>query len=286
MIKRSHTPLLTLLAILLGAVPTQPAQAESMNTMDHTGMSMPSDATNDQHRDPNAYSNGYTLDSGPYALPGKRELRLNDEQKFGSIWIERLERGFSKYAPYTDFEGQAWFGSDANRLSLKAEGSYSNGVFDDSRTEALWAHAISPFWDSQVGVRQDMGLVPNTTWLAFGVQGLAPYWFHLDAEGYVSTQGRTAARVEGSYDMYLTQRIVMQPRLEFNAYGQQETPYYGSGVNNTNLGLRVRYEITRQLAPYIGVQWVNTYGQTRSMTSIEGSPSQQTSFIAGLRVWY
>ena len=131
-----------------------------------------------------------------------------------------------------------------------------------------------------------MGLVPNTTWLAFGFQGLAPYWFHLDAEGYVSTQGRTSARVEGSYDMYLTQRIVAQPRFEVYAYGKQEDPYYGSGLNSSSLGLRLRYEITRQFAPYIGVQWINTYGQTRTMNSLDGISSQQTSFLAGVRVWY
>ncbi len=251
------------------------------STMSMQGGSAPADA-----RDPNAYSGGFTLDSGPYALPGERELKLADEQKFGRIWIERLERGFSKEAPYTGFEGQAWFGSDINRLSIKAEGDYSNGVFDETRTEALWAHAITPFWDTQVGVRQDMGLVPNNTWLAFGIQGLAPYWFHLDAEGYVSTQGRTSARLEGSYDMYLTQRIVAQPRFEVYAYGKQEDPYYGSGVNSSSLGLRFRYEVSRQFAPYIGVQWINTYGQTRTMSSLNGISSQQTSFIAGLRVWY
>lgn len=245
----------------------------------------PSAATSDT-RDPHAFSDGFTLDSGPYALAGERELKLADEAKFGRIWFERLERGFSKDTPYNEYEVQAWFGTDANRLSLKSEGAYSNGVSDESRNEALWAHAISPFWDSQIGVRQDTGLVPNTTWLAFGVQGLAPYWFHLDAEAYVSTQGRTALRLEGSYDLYLTQKLVAQPRLELNAYGKQEDPYYGSGVNSSSLGLRVRYEVTRQVAPYIGVQWINTYGQTRSMTNIDGVSSQQTSLVAGLRVWY
>ena len=256
------------------------------NEMDHADMAMQGGSVPANARDPNAYSGGLTLDSGPYALPGARELKLADEQKFGRIWIERLERGFSKNAPYTGYEGQAWFGSDLNRLSIKAEGDYSNGVFDSSRTEALWAHAISPFWDTQIGVRQDTGLVPNTTWLAFGFQGLAPYWFHLDAEGYVSTQGRTSLRLEGSYDMYLTQRLVAQPRLEVYAYGKQEQPYYGSGLNTTNLSLRLRYEITRQFAPYIGVEWNNSYGQTRNMTTIDGIPAQNTAFVAGIRVWY
>lgn len=256
------------------------------NEMDHADMAMQGGSAPANARDPNAYSGGLTLDSGPYALPGERALKLADEQKFGRIWIERLERGFSKDAPYTGYEGQAWFGSDINRLSIKAEGDYSNGVFDESRTEALWARAITPYWDTQLGVRQDTGLVPNTTWLAFGIQGLAPYWFHLDAEGYVSTQGRTSLRLEGSYDMYLTQRLVAQPRFEIYAYGKQEDPYYGSGVNSSSLGLRFRYEITRQLAPYIGVQWLNTYGQTRSMASLDGASNQQTAFIAGIRVWY
>jgi copper resistance protein B len=258
--------------------------AETTNNQE--SMSMQGGSAPANARDPNAYSGGYTLDRGPYALPGPRELKLADEEKFGRIWIERLERGFSKDAPYTGFEGQAWFGSDINRLSLKVEGDYSNGVFDESRNEALWAHAISPYWDTQIGIRQDTGLVPNNTWLAFGIQGLAPYWFHLDAEGYVTTQGQTSLRVEGSYDMYLTQRIVAQPRFEVNAYGKQQDPYYGSGLNNSSLGFRVRYEISRQFAPYIGVQWINTYGQTRTMAAIDGASAQQTAFIAGIRVWY
>lgn len=254
--------------------------------MDHGMMTMQDGNPATDLRDPNAYSGGFTLDSGPYALPGERQLKLADEHKFGHIWIERLERGFSKEAPYTGYEGQAWFGGDINRLSIKAEGNYANGVFDDSRTEALWAHAITPFWDTQLGVRQDTGLVPNTTWLAFGIQGLAPYWFHLDAEGYLSSQGRTAFRLEGSYDLYLTQKLVAQPRLEVNAFGKQEAPYYGSGLNDSGLGLRFRYEVSRQFAPYIGVQWNNTYGQTRTMSSLEGASSQQTAFVVGIRAWY
>lgn len=277
--------LLTVLTIALPVI-LNSSIASAVSTMDHDSMSMQGGSAPSNARDPNAYSDGFTLDSGPYALPGERELKLADESKFGRVWIERLERGFSKGAPYTGFEGQAWFGTDINRLSLKVEGDYSNGVFDESRNEALWAHAISPFWDTQIGIRQDTGLVPNNTWLAFGIQGLAPYWFHLDAEGYVTTQGQTSLRVEGTYDMYMTQKLVVQPRFEINAYGKQQDPYYGSGLNNSTLGLRVRYEIDRQFAPYIGVQWINTYGQTRTMSALDGISAQQTAFIAGVRVWY
>ena len=284
---KTETQILAGLLTALGITIAPVVHADEGAHADHTAapMAMQGGSASSDARDPNAYSGGYTLSSGPYALPGPRELKLADEHLFGSIWIDRLERSFSYKGAATQYEGQAWFGSDKNRLSIKAEGEYAYGVFDDSRNELLWAHAITPYWDTQLGVRQDTGLVPNTTWLAFGLQGLAPYWFHVDAEGYISNQGRAALRLESSYDLYLTQRWVAQPRFEGTAYSKTIEPTISSGVNSATLGLRFRYEVNRQFAPYIGVQWATSPQRTATQVA-EGAPAQVTSFVAGLRVWY
>ncbi|MBN8761920.1 MAG: copper resistance protein B [Thiobacillus sp.] len=250
--------------------------------MNMQGGTAPPDA-----RDPHAYSGDYTLDSGKYALPGPRQLRLADEHSFGSLLVDRLERVYTRDRNATAYEAQAWFGRDYDRLVIKAEGEYGQGKLQEARTELLWGHAIATFWDTQLGVRYDSGEGPDRGWLAFGVQGLAPYWFEVDAAAYVGDKGRTAFRLGAEYELLLTQKLVLQPRLEINAYGKSDEALgIGSGLSDGVAGLRLRYEFTRQFAPYVGVERAGKFGKTADLARAAGEKTDETRWVAGVRFWF
>nr|WP_172601807.1 copper resistance protein B [Sulfuricystis thermophila] len=263
------------------------AESSASTTMDHGSMNMQGGPAPADARDPHAYSNGLTLGSGPYALPGPRQLRLSDEHAFGSVLLDRLERVYTKDGNATAYDAQAWFGGTYDRLVLKAEGDVAKGKLEEARTEVLWGHAIASYWDSQLGVRQDSGTGPDRTWLAFGLQGLAPYWFEVDATAYVGSSGRTALRLSGEYELLLTQRLILQPSMEVNLYGQRdEASGLGSGLSDAAAGLRLRYEFSRQFAPYVGVEWAGKFGQTADFARAEGQRTRETRYVAGVRLWF
>ena len=289
-----------------GAMPGMnpaPAPSGEMPGMDHGSKAAPQQGTSDgdhgkmnmqggsappDARDPHAYSGGYTLASGPYALTGTRVLRLSDEHNFGGLLVDRLERVHARDGDNaTAYEMQGWYGRDYNRLVIKAEGDVDKGKLQEARTELLWGHAIATFWDTQLGVRYDSGEGPGRGWLAFGVQGVAPYWFEVDAAAYVGDKGRTALRLGAEYELLLTQKLVLQPRIELNLYGKSDVERgIGSGLSEAESGLRLRYEFTRQFAPYIGVERVSKFGQTADLARDEGEKSAETRWVAGVRFWF
>ena len=170
---------------------------------------------------------------------------------------------------------------------IKAEGEVAKGKLQEARTELLWGHAIATFWDTQLGVRYDSGVGPDRGWLAFGVQGLAPYWFEVDATAYAGENGRTALRLGAEYELLLTQKLILQPRIELNLYGKSDVERgIGSGLSEAQTGLRLRYEFTRQFAPYIGVERVSKFGQTADIARDEGEKSAVTRWVAGVRFWF
>jgi len=238
-------------------------------------------------RDSNAYSDGYTLDSGAYALPGSRQLRLADEHHFGSLLLNRMERLYTSDSNSTAFDAQAWFGRDYDRLVVKAEGDVAQGKLQDVRTELLWGHAISSFWDMQVGARHDGGIEPDRNWLAFGIQGLAPYWFELEATAYAGDNGKSALRLGAEYEFLLTQKLILQPRAEINLYGKSDSARdIGSGLSDGLAGLRLRYEFTRQFAPYAGIEWAGKFGQTADFARAASAKSSEKHLVAGVRFWF
>ncbi len=263
------------------------AKAKEMQGMDHGSMSMQEGATPTDTRDPHAYSGGYILESGPYALPGPRQLRLADEHNFGALLVNRLERVYTSDNNATAYDVQAWYGRDYERLVIKAEGDVAQGKLQDSRTELLWGHAIASFWDAQLGVRHDGGAGPNRGWLAFGVQGLAPYWFDMDATAYVGDNGKTALHLGTEYELLFTQKLILQPRVEINLYGRSDPARnIGSGLSDAQAGLRLRYEFTREFAPYAGIEWAGKFGETADFSSAAGAKNSETRWVAGVRFWF
>lgn len=273
---------LTTLVVIVGALQVNTALAQ----MDHGDMQMQGGSAPADARDPHAYSDGYTLTEGPYAQPGPRQLKLADEHAFWSVLGDRLE--YQEDSESTVYDVQAWYGTTYDRLVIKAEGDVADGTLEESSTELLWGHALNAYFDTQFGVRLDQfNDGKDRQWLAFGVQGLAPYWFEVDVTAYVSDDGRTALSAEAEYELLLTQKLILQPRAELDLYGKDDLDNrLGSGLSDLAVGLRLRYEFSRQFAPYIGVEWTDTYGDTADYRRAAGQDTSGTQFVAGLRFWF
>lgn len=184
-------------------------------------------------------------------------------------------------------EGQAWFGYDLNKLWLKADVEREDDESEGVEIQALYSHAISAFWDVQAGLRKDFIPTPDRTWGVIGIQGLAPYKFEVDAALFVGESGRSAARFEAEYELLFTQRLILTPEIEVNAYGQNDVDTgNGSGLADVELGLRLRYEVRREIAPYVGVNWEKKYGNTADFTELQGGEVEDTQFVVGVRAWF
>jgi copper resistance protein B len=260
------------------------AMSQGGEEMDHGAMQMQGGSAPPDARDPNGYSDGYVRNAGKYALPPSEALVMSDMHNFGSVTFDRLEYVRARGNEWAAYEGEAWYGSTYNRAALKAEGEVASGKLRESKTQLLWRHAVATFWDTELGVRFDHGQgEPNRKWLAFGFKGLAPYWFDVDATAYVGPSGRTALWLKTSYDILLTQKLYLQPSVEANVYGKDdERRGIGSGVSDGTAGLRLKYEVTRQLVPYVGVEWSGKFGKTADYARAEGEPKQETRFVAGV----
>lgn len=184
-------------------------------------------------------------------------------------------------------EAQGWVGKDLNKLWVKVDVENVSGKTDEAELQFLYSKAIAPYWDVQVGWRHDKMPTPNRDWFAVGFQGLAPYFFEIDAAAFIGNNGQTALRLEAEYEIMLTQKLILTPEVEINAYSKDdEATGVGSGLSDIELGLRLRYEIRREFAPYIGVNWNKTYGDTAKFSRDEGEDVSDTQFVVGIRAWF
>lgn len=187
------------------------------------------------------------------------------------------------------WDAQGWYGGDRNKLWIKSGGEYAldpDGL-EEAEAQALWSRAISPFFDAQAGIRHDFDPGPSRTYGVTGIQGLAPYGFEIDAAAFLSHKGDVSARIEAEYELLLTQRLILQPRAEIELAAQDAPEQgIGAGLARGEAGLRLRYEITREVAPYIGVEWRRSFGETAGFARAAGENAGSAGFIAGLRLWY
>lgn len=184
------------------------------------------------------------------------------------------------------WNGEAWFGGDINRLVIKTEGEGSNDV-EDAEVQALYSRAWDHVTDLQVGLRHDFEPGPSRIYLAVGFETLLPYWFEAEGALFIGQRGQVLGRLDGNYDFQLTQRLVLQPRAEVNFAAKEDAAIgLGSGLTDVELGLRLRYEIQREFAPYIGVNWERKLGNTAGFARADGERAETTSFVVGLRAWY
>jgi copper resistance protein B len=186
------------------------------------------------------------------------------------------------------WDGEFWYGGDIHRLVIKSEGDGSvDSGLGSAEVQVLHSHAITPYFDLQAGVRQDIKPTPMRTYGTVGLEGLAPYWFETNGALFLSNRGELLGRIEGLYDLNLTQRLILQPRTEINLSAQniQQTGV-GAGVSNVELGLRLRYEVTREFAPYIGVSYDGAVGKTADYARQRGDDPHRTSFVIGIHSFF
>lgn len=224
---------------------------------------------------------GAATESAPFGAP------INDQHVWYHLIANQFEGRFGHESAFR-WNVEAWAGTDTDRFWLKSEGLASgDGAVENGRLEFLYDRPITSFFNAQLGLRTDVDSGPGRNWAAFGIEGLAPLFFHLAATAYVSDQGRLAARFEGSYDLLLTQQLILQPQLELNFYSQPDPArLIGAGLAELEAGLRLRYEISRKFAPYIGVVYENKFGGTANFARISGEKASQVQFSFGLRLWY
>ncbi|MEO8999897.1 MAG: copper resistance protein B [Rhodanobacter sp.] len=232
----------------------------------------------------NVRSPDYSDGIGYGAMKG---MDMADNAPLGMLLIDQLEAFHGKNGNGQTWEAEGWYGNDENKLWLRTEGDRSHGRIEDGDVEALWNHLVATYWSTQLGVRHDLGAGPQRNWAAFGIQGIAPYWFELEATGYVGPSGRTAMRVRAEYELQFTQRLILQPEFEVNAYGRSDPARrIGSGLSDAQLGLRLRYEIHRQFAPYIGVVWTRHFGSTAGFARDDHHGALDRQWVAGVRLWF
>ena len=209
-------------------------------------------------------------------------------QKIGQIFFNLAEYQFRKGRDGFEWNGQAWYGGDINRVWLKSEG---DGTFGQSveraEVQALYSHAIGPYFNFQGGVRYDFKPNPSRVYATIGVEGLATSFFEVEGALFLSNKGELLARAEGYYDQRITQRLILQPRAELNFAAQSSRKTgIGSGLSNAELGLRLRYDISRQFAPYAGVQYRHAFGDTRRFLRDAGEDPGGWEFVTGIRTWF
>lgn len=208
---------------------------------------------------------------------------------FWMVLLDRFEHGESGDGDSRLWDAQGWYGGDFNKVYFKTEGEGATGeALEEAELQLLYDRLVDPFWSLQAGVRHDVRPSrPDVSYATVGVHGLAPQWFETDLAVFLSDDGDVSLRGEFEVDLLLTQRLVLQPRLEINA-SLEHVPQLGlaSGLNSTEAGLRLRYEIKREFAPYLGVRWERLHGDTRDFARAEGEPLSKTSFVIGLRAWF
>lgn len=199
--------------------------------------------------------------------------------------IDRLER-VDAHGGGVAWEGQGWIGTDLDRLRWRTEGERSDGRTERGDVELLYSRMVSPWWDAVAGVRHDFAPGGAQDFAALGVMGLAPYKFEVAATVYLGSAGQSAARFEAEYELPLWSRWVLQPRLETNWYGRSDARRgIGSGLNDIDAGLRLRYEIRRDFAPYLGIERGWRFGEAARFTRAQGGEADDWRWVAGVRFW-
>lgn len=209
-------------------------------------------------------------------------------QLYGQVLVEQLEYRFQAGKDVMAWDAQAWYGGDYEKIRLKTEGAFKPGDrAEDAEVQLLYSRLVGYYWDVQAGVRHDFRPEPSRSYGVVGLQGLAPGYFEIDLNGFVSEEGDFSARLKAEYDLLITQRLILQPKAEINL-AAQDVPELGvgQGLNDIELGLRLRYEFAREFAPYVGVSWHRKLGETANFARRDGEDVDEFAVLAGVRFWF
>jgi len=213
-------------------------------------------------------------------------MGMDDRRRFAKVMLDRLEWQGGEASAF-GWDAAAWYGGDFDKVWLEAEGERTTERTEESRAELNWDRILTPWWSTRLGLRHDAGVGPSRDWIAAGIAGLAPGFIEVQAGLYLGDGGRSALRLTTSRDLLLTQRLVLQPELELEAFGESDPDRLtGSGLSNLKLGLRLRYEIRREFAPFVGVRWVGHFGETDQLRRAAGESGDELQWLAGIRAWF
>lgn len=236
-----------------------------------------------------AHAADLLFDPAVMAAARKQLLVENGDVRTTAVLIDTLEAGFGDDEKSYSWNAQGWTGGDINRFWWKTEGEGAfDGKLHDAEVQALYSRAVAPFWDVQAGVRQDFRPDGDAaTHLTVGVQGVAPYWFEMSAAAFLSTKGDLTARAEAEYDQRLTRKWILQPAVELAmAAGDIPELEIGSGLTSVTAGLRLRYEIRKEFAPYVGIEWSRSFGDTADYARARGDDADATRLVVGIKAWF
>ncbi len=215
-------------------------------------------------------------------------MKENGAQMLGFVAFNLAEYQVRNGRDGFRWDGEGWYGGDINRVTIKTEGegAFGEGV-EEAEVQLLYSRAVDPYFNVQAGIRQDLGPGPKRTYATVGFEGLAPYWFEVEGALFLSNKGDVLGRLEGYYDQRITQRLILQPRAEANfALQDVRATGTGSGLSDVELGLRLRYEVFKEFAPYVGVEWARKVGDTARFARAAGEDADVTSLVAGIRFWF
>lgn len=216
----------------------------------------------------------------PFGMP------IHDERIYVHGLLSQFEGRFSDSASFR-WEGEGWVGTDSNRLWLKSEGEVTHGKVSDGQQELYYSRPITTYFDLQAGGRYDLDDAPGRGWAGVGVEGFAPFYFTVGAHAYASSEGHYAAKLEASDEIRFTQRLILEPQAELNLYTKDDPGRgIGAGASDLDASLRLRYEISRKFAPYVGVTWERKFGRTADFARAAGDSADDVRFTVGVRSWF
>lgn len=213
--------------------------------------------------------------------------REHGDVRWSKVMLETAEVRPSDGGDVYAWEGEATFGGDINRFALKSEGEGESGDLESAEVQALYSRAVDPYFNVLAGVRHDFEPGPDRTYATVGVEGVAPYWFEVEGALFLSNKGDLSARLEGAYDFRLTQKLILEPRAELNLAASADPALeLGSGLRDVELGLRLRYAVRQEFAPYVGVHWERKFGDTADFARAHGEGVEDTRVVFGVRAWF
>jgi len=219
--------------------------------------------------------------------PQESQAMGKDDPLLTMVMIDKLEFGLTDESIPQRLEMQAWAGYDLSKLWLKSDVEREGGNTDSADVEVLYGRAISPYWDVRVGWKHDFEPTPSRDWAAIGIYGLAPYFFEVDSTAYINSSGQVSLDLSVEYEVLFTQRLILSPEIEAVINGSDDSDTgSGSGVSSIEAGLRLRYEIRREFAPYIGVHWERSYGNTADFDRVKGEDIDDFYVVVGIRAWF
>ncbi|MGE5540519.1 MAG: copper resistance protein B [Gemmatimonas sp.] len=214
--------------------------------------------------------------------------QMHGGRLYGQVLVEELEHRWKDGQDVTAWDAQAWYGGDYEKVRLKTEGNLRSAErVNDAEVQLLYSRLVGYYWDLQAGVRHDFRPKPSRSYGVVGLQGLAPGYFEVDANGFVSQEGDVSARVKANYDLLITEHLILQPKAQINVSAQDVPELHAAaGLNAIEFGLRLRYELAHEFAPYVGINWTRNVGETAQRVRRAGEDPNEFAALAGVRFWF